>query len=217
MSSTKIELKKLQDLIQSKPDLLRKRKTDEIDGKKDESNSSDDESSEDDEHFVSSTQIELGKTEERIRFLMLDLNNEQVKNQDLSTKIVTLTDKLKTQDYTIQYTKDCIQFMNGDHDFSSAVSLRNITEYNRQIIENARKFFKIEREYKKIKEYTQIEPVIQTSYDLLITRTFDKIKTSYETINGSLNMVDKTMKMIRTLMYILLFTNIVTVCYSFSK
>jgi hypothetical protein len=214
-----MELKKLQELIQSKPDLLRKRNADEIDSKKNEkSDSSDDEScSDEDEHFVSSTQIELEKTEERVRFLMLDLNNEQVKNQDLSTKITDLTNKLKTQDYTIQYTKDCIQFMNGDHEFLNTVSLKNITEYNRQIIENARKFFKIEREYKKIKEYTQIDPVIQASYDLLITRTFDQIKISYETVNGSLNMVDKTMKMIRTLMYILLFTNIVTVCYSFSK
>jgi len=210
MTATSIELKKLQDLIQNNPDLLRKRKIEE------NKESSEDESS-DDEHFVSSTQIDLGKKEERLHFLTLDLNNEQVKNQELSTKITDLTNKLKTQEYTIQYTKDCIQFMNGDNFFSNTVSLKSITEYNLQIIENARKFFKIEREYKKIKEYTQIEPVIKASYDLIITRTFCQIKISYETVNGSLNMIDKTMSIIRTLMYILLFTNIVTICYSFNN
>ena len=63
MSSTKIELKKLQELIQSKPDLLRKQKTDK---EEEESNSDDDSCSDEDEHFVSSTQIELEKTEESL-------------------------------------------------------------------------------------------------------------------------------------------------------
>jgi len=234
------ELKKLQELIQINPNLLKKgeKKMERIDktkkkekekknhenkdDKKDEESdieTTDDDDNDSDytesdsEKFISSTNIDLEKAEDRIRYLMLDLNNEQLKSADLEEKINELNNKLKVQTSTIQYIKECIQFMNSDHSFPS-LSIKNVAEYNTNTIENARKMFKLEREYKKIKEYTNIDETIRTNYDLLITRTFMNTKNSYEKVNGSLNKIDQTIKFLTNMFYLLLLTNVATLLHN---
>ena len=222
------ELKKLQELIQINPNLLKKGekkmdKTKKKDKKEDEKKESDDEYESDDddssysesdsEKFISSTNIDLEKAEDRIRYLMLDLNNEQLKTADLEEKINELNNKLKVQTSTIQYIKECIQFMNSDHSFPS-LSIKNVAEYNTNTIENARKMFKLEREYKKIKEYTNIDETIRSNYDLLINRTFMNTKNAYEKVNGSLNKIDQTIKFLTNMFYLLLLTNVATILHN---
>jgi hypothetical protein len=225
------ELKKLQELIQINPNLLKKGekkmeridKTKKKDKKEDEKKESNDEYESDDndssysesdsEKFISSTNIDLEKAEDRIRYLMLDLNNEQLKTADLEEKINELNNKLKVQTSTIQYIKECIQFMNSDHSFPS-LSIKNVAEYNTNTIENARKMFKLEREYKKIKEYTNIDETIRSNYDLLINRTFMNTKNAYEKVNGSLNKIDQTIKFLTNMFYLLLLTNVATILHN---
>lgn len=235
------ELKKLQELIQINPNLLKKgekkieridktkkkekekknygNKNENKDDKKDEESdidSDDDDSSyveSESEKFISSTNIDLEKAEDRIRYLMLDLNNEQLKSSNLEEKINELNNKLKVQTTTIQYIKECIQFMNSDQSFPS-LSIKNVAEYNTNTIENARKMFKLEREYKKIKEYTNIDEAIRTNYDLLIIRTFTNTKNAYEKVNGSLNAIDQTIKFLTNMFYLLLLTNVATLLYN---
>jgi len=225
------ELKKLQELIQINPNLLKKGekkmeridKTKKKDKKEDEKKESNDEYESDDndssysesdsEKFISSTNIDLEKAEDRIRYLMLDLNNEQLKSADLEEKINELNNKLKVQTSTIQYIKECIQFMNSDHSFPS-LSIKNVAEYNTNTIENARKMFKLEREYKKIKEYTNIDETIRSNYDLLINRTFMNTKNAYEKVNGSLNKIDQTIKFLTNMFYLLLLTNVATILHN---
>ena len=236
------ELKKLQELIQINPNILKKgeKKIERIDktkkkekrnygnknenkedDKKDEESDGDSESDDNDsdyvesdsEKFISSTNIDLEKAEDRIRYLTLDLNNEQLKSSDLEEKINELNNKLKVQTSTIQYIKECIQFMNSDHSFPS-LSIKNVAEYNTNTIENARKMFKLEREYKKIKEYANIDETIRTNYDLLINRTFMNTKNAYEKVNGSLNKIDQTIKFLTNMFYLLLLTNVATILHN---
>ena len=237
------ELKKLQELIQINPNLLKKgekkieridktkkkekekknygNKNENKDDKKDEESETDIDSDDDDsdyvesdgEKFISSTNIDLEKAEDRIRYLTLDLNNEQLKSADLEEKINELNNKLKVQTTTIQYIKECIQFMNSDQSFPS-LSIKNVAEYNSNTIENARKMFKLEREYKKIKEYTNIDETIRINYDLLITRTFMNTKNAYEKVNGSLNKIDQTIKFLTNMFYLLLLTNVATILHN---
>ena len=136
-----------------------------------------------------------------------------MKSADLEEKLNELNNKLKVQTTTIQYIKECIQFMNSDHSFPS-LSIKNVAEYNTNTIENARKMFKLEREYKKIKEYTNIDETIRTNYDLLITRTFMNTKNSYEKVNGSLNKIDQTIKFLTNMFYLLLLTNVATLLHN---
>ena len=198
------ELKKLQEIIQQNPSLLENEDTD-TEEENYENEMNNDEI--DEERFISTKEIELQKMDEKIRYLRLDLNNEQLKNGEMEEKNKQLTTKLKSYEHTILYVKECIQFMNADHTFTLNVNIGNLVQYNTDIIESARKFFKIEREFKKIQEYPNVEETIKLNYDKLIQRTFDDIKKKYDKVNNALKQIDKSVNVMKFVFYLLIIIN----------
>lgn len=238
------ELKKLQEIIQQNPSLLEKlpsvtinkiytnatkpeetknemkneMKNDEMseDDIEDEDYVKDNEEDSDSEKFVSTKEIEMQKMDDKIRYLRLDLNNEQLKTAESEEKNKQLAAKLKSYENTILYVKECIQFINAEHTFTVNVNIGNLTQYNTDIIESARKFFKIEREFKKIQEYPNVEESIKTNYDKLIQRTFDDIKKNYDKVNNTLKQIDKSVSAIKFVFYLLILVNIFVLIYNLS-
>lgn len=235
------DLKKLQEIIQQNPSLLEKlpsvtiskiytkatnemKKNDEMseddiedeDYDNDNDNENDDTEDSDEERFVSTKEIEMQKMDDKIRYLRLDLNNEQLKTAESEEKNKQLAAKLKSYENTISYVKECIQFINAEHTFTVNVNIGNLTQYNTDIIESARKFFKIEREFKKIQEYPNVEESIKTNYDKLIQRTFDDIKKNYDKVNNTLKQIDKSVSAMKFVFYLLILVNIFVLIYNSS-
>ena len=215
------ELKKLQELIKNNPSVLEKGPqvtinkiyTDKNGISRDYSDSSD-ESSSDDEQYVSTKDITNDKLDNTIRYLKLDLNNEQLKSSDLEDKIKELNTQIKTYENNMNFVKECLQFLNSNHQFKNNISLHNITEYNDMIIESARAFFKIKREFEKINSYTNIDETIRSNYDILVIKKFNDIKESYNKVNNSLKSIDNTMKFMKGLLYFLAIMNLFTLIYN---
>jgi hypothetical protein len=171
----------------------------------------------DSEKFISTKEIELQKMDDTIRYLRLDLNNEQLRTAESEEKNKQLAAKLKSYENTILYVKECIQFINADHTFTINVNIGNLSQYNTDIIESARKFFKIEREFKKIQEYPNVEESIKTNYDKLIQRTFDDIKKKYDKVNNTLKQIDKSVSAMKFVFYLLILVNILVLIYNSSE
>jgi hypothetical protein len=240
------DLKKLQEIIQQNPTLLEKlpsvtinkiytkatkketnemKKNDEMSDddmddedyvNDNEDDNEDDTEDSDEERFVSTKEIELQKMDDKIRYLRLDLNNEQLKTAEWEEKNKQLAAKLKSYENTISYVKECIQFINADHTFTVNVNIGNLTQYNTDIIESARKFFKIERDFKKIQEYPNVEESIKSNYDRLIQRTFDDIKKNYDKVNNTLKQIDKSVSAMKFVFYLLILVNILVLIYNSS-
>jgi chromosome segregation ATPase len=155
--------------------------------------------------------------DDTIRYLRLDLNNEQLKTAESEEKNKQLAAKLKSYENTISYVKECIQFINADHTFTINVNIGNLSQYNSDIIESARKFFKIEREFKKIQEYPNVDESIKTNYDKLIQRTFDDIKKKYDKVNNTLKQIDKSVSAMKFVFYLLILVNILVLIYNSSE
>jgi hypothetical protein len=240
------DLKKLQEIIQQNPTLLEKlpsvtinkiytkatkkatnemKKNDEMSDddmddedyvNDNEDDNEDDTEDSDEERFVSTKEIELQKMDDKIRYLRLDLNNEQLKTAECEEKNKQLAAKLKSYENTILYVKECIQFINADHTFTINVNIGNLSQYNTDIIESARKFFKIERDFKKIQEYPNVEESIKSNYDRLIQRTFDDIKKNYDKVNNTLKQIDKSVSAMKFVFYLLILVNIFVLIYNSS-
>jgi hypothetical protein len=239
-SSSNNELKKLQEIIQQNPSLLEKlpsvtinniyknatkpeeaknemkNEDDDTEDEDYEENEEENEEDSDSEKFVSTKEIEMQKMDDKIRYLRLDLNNEQLKTAESEEKNKQLAAKLKSYENTILYVKECIQFINAEHTFTVNVNIGNLTQYNTDIIESARKFFKIEREFKKIQEYPNVEESIKTNYDKLIQRTFDDIKKNYDKVNNTLKQIDKSVSAMKFVFYLLILVNIFVLIYNLS-
>ena len=171
LNNQKIELKKLHEIIHDDPSVL-------------DSNDSSD--SEEDEHFISTKEVENHKLEEVNRYLKLDLNNMQLKNIELQEQLSKEIAKNKINELNLNYTKECLQFLNANYDFTSKIGLHNIMEYNKEVVDMARVFFRIEREYNKIKQYNNIEDILKNNYDILVTKKFEAIKVLYNNMSTPL-------------------------------
>jgi hypothetical protein len=108
-------------------------------------------------------------------------------------------------------------FINGTLERTVEYSGLPNFQYNTDIIESARKFFKIEREFKKIQEYTNVEESIKTNYDKLIQRTFDDIKKNYDKVNNTLKQIDKSVSVMKFVFYLLIIVNIFIMIYNSSE
>jgi len=166
--------------------------------------------------FVSKHEIEIEELDEVNRFLKLDLNNEKVRVAQLEEQCKTLVQKNKQNETTISYIKDCLDFETNNSTlmFETKFNIENITEYNTKIIDSARKFFKLEREYNKIKQYTNIDEDIKKSYDQIITNKFIELKKSYDSMNNSLNNISNTMKYMKLIIFLMFFINIIMIIYN---
>lgn len=194
------ELKKLHEMIQNDPSVLEKSNY--------ESDSETDSESDD---YISTKEVENQKLEDTIRYLKLDLNNEQLKTIELEEKLTKEVAKNKIHEMNLNYTKECLQFLNNNYNFNSNISLANIMDYNKEVIDMARQFFKIEREYNKIKQYNNIDMILKDNYDILVTSKFEEIKVSYNKTNYSLRKFKNTYNMI----YMLIIINFMMFAYIF--
>ena len=194
------ELKKLHNIIKNDPSLL---------DKKDSDSDSDSDSESDD--YISTKQVEIEKLEDNIRYLKLDLNNEKLKTMELEEKLLKEISNNKIHETNINYTKECLQFLNTNYNFNSNISLSNIMDYNKEVIDMARQFFKIEREYNKIKQYNNIDMILKDNYDILVTKKFEEIKVSYNKTNETL----KKFKYTYNIIYILMIINFMMFAYIF--
>jgi hypothetical protein len=190
------ELKKLHEMIQSDPSVL------------DKNNSESDYDSDD---YISTKEVENQKLEDTIRYLKLDLNNEQLKCIELEEKLMKEIAKNKMHETNINYTKECLQFLNSKYDFNTNISLSNIMDYNKEVIDMARQFFKIEREYNKIKQYNNIDMILKDNYDILVTFKFEEIRVSYYKTNNSL----RKFKHVYNIIYMLIIINFMMFAYIF--
>lgn len=194
-NKTTSELKILHEIIKNNPSLL--------ENKEDSSDISDDENN-----------YEMEKIENKFRFTQLELNNSLLEITELKETIVELTNKNKSYENSISYIKECLLFLNSEHQFNNNVSIQNITEYNKIIIDSARQFFKIEREYNKIKQYNNIDDMIKTNYDILITNKFNNIKKDYDKVNDMLKNIHTSMNVMKIIFYILVALNLFSFIYT---
>lgn len=190
LNNQKIELKKLHEIIHDDPSVL---------------DSNDPSDSEEDEHFISTKEVENHKLEEVNRYLKLDLNNAQLKNIELQEQLSKEIAKNKINELNLNYTKECLQFLNSNYDFNSKIGLHNIMEYNKEVVDMARIFFRIEREYNKIKQYNNIEEILKNNYDILVTKKFESIKVQYNNMSTPL----KNIKYVMYMLYILIIAIII--------
>lgn len=173
METKQTELKNLHEMIKNDPSVFNV-------------NESDSESDTESDDYISTKEVENQKLEETIRYLKLDLNNEKLKTIELEEQLMKEIAKNKIHEANINYTKECLQFLNGNYSFNSNINLSNIMDYNKEVIDMARQFFKIEREYNKIKQYNNVEIILKDNYDMLVTKKFEEIKTKYNKTNGTL-------------------------------
>jgi hypothetical protein len=184
--------------------------------KKNISNSTESDSeSEDSDGYVAKHEIEIEELDKANRFLKLDLNNEKVKSTQLESQVKTLTEKIKKNDSTISYVKECLEFMEIKNViFETTFNFENITEYNNKIIDAARIFFKLEREYNKIKAFDNIDDDIKKSFDQTVTKKFTELKKSYDLMNNSLQTISNTMKYMKLFVFVMFVLNILMFIYN---
>ena len=192
LNNQKIELKKLHEIIHDDPSIL-------------DSNDSSDSEEDEHEHFISTKEVENHKLEEVNRYLKLDLNNMQLKNIELQEQLSKEIAKNKINELNLNYTKECLQFLNSNYDFTSKIGLHNIMEYNKEVVDMARIFFRIEREYNKIKQYNNIEDILKNNYDILVTKKIEAIKIQYNDRNSPL----RNIKYVMYMLYILIIAIII--------
>lgn len=161
------------------------------------------------EEYVSKREIEIEKLDETIRYLKLDLNNEQVKTSELQELLKKEMELRKSYEQTIHYMKDYVEFMKNEP-FQFVLNLKNITDYNTEIILSAKKYLDIETSYKHLvrAENNIVDPVIKSYHDKDIQQKYKDIKKSYENMNSSLVSVGKKFVFMKTVIYILLFLNL---------
>lgn len=161
------------------------------------------------EEYISKREIEIQKLDDTIRYLKLDLNNEQVKTSELEELLKKEIELRKSYEQTIQYMKDYVEFMKNEP-FQFALNLKNITDYNTEIISSAKKYLDIEISYKNLvrPENNIVDSVIKSYHDKDIQQKFKEIKKSYENMNSSLVSIGKKFVFMKTIIYILLFVNL---------
>lgn len=161
-----------------------------------------------DEEYVSKREIEIEKLDETIRYLKLDLNNEQVKNVEMKEELDEEKNLRESYEQTIEYVKDYVSFMENEP-FNFVLNMKNITDYNCEIISSAKKYLDIEKAYKNLirKENNIVESFIKTHHDKEIHQKFGEIKKSYENMNSSLVSIGKKFVFMKSLIFILLILN----------
>ena len=198
METKQTELKNLHEMIKNDPSVFNVNETDS-------------ESDAESDDYISTKEVENQKLEETNRYLKLDLNNEKLKTIELEEQLMKEIAKNKIHETNINYTKECLQFLNSNYSFNSNISLSNIMDYNKEVIDMARQFFKIEREYNKIKQYNNIEMILKDNYDMLVTKKFEEIKIAYNKTNGAL----RKFHYMHSIIYLLFIINFIMFAYIF--
>jgi hypothetical protein len=223
---------KLQEFIKLNPNALPKNNhawdeadSEDIDNKYEESS--------EEEEFVSKKEIEIGKLEDQIRYLKLDLNNEQLRVHELTDLLKYAEKENEIISTTSKFVTDYISFMEIKP-FEFDINFNNLLDYNHKIIESAKQFASIENLYENIKEYKPIDMpskdfkpddykkwilaqtskkyVQKTIYDYHIKdveHKYTKIKTSYEDMKVSLKKLNEKMKLMKMFIVFLVVVNLV--------
>lgn len=196
----------------------------------------------DDEDFVSKKEIEIGKLEDQIRYLKLDLNNEQLRVHELEDLMKCLTIESEIYINNIKFTKDYIA-LSITKPFDCDINMKNLLSYNTEMIESTKQFEKVNELYKNLINYEAIsfpstkdltsenstykkwllhhsnrkcvDKVIYDYYVPHIKEKFQEIKTSHENMKNSLLSLNKRMEIMKKFIIVLCIINFLLLLFSF--
>jgi uncharacterized coiled-coil protein SlyX len=174
----------------------------------------DEDVSEDDkEEFVSKKEIEIGKLEEQIRYLKLDLNNEQLKSHSLTETLHKRDIQVAIQSQTIRFICDMISFTSYKIDESA-----NMVDITKRFVDFQSTYQHLlshepfDDEYDKnmddYKHKKYVNRVIYAYYLPTLNQKYTEIKTSYEQLIQSMKMANQTMLYMKIAIVILFVTNL---------
>lgn len=197
----------------------------------------------DDDDFVSKREIEIGKLEDQIRYLKLDLNNEQLRVHELEELVKCSEIESEIYMNNIKFTKDYIS-LSITKSFHSDMNISNLLTYSNEMMESTKQFDKVNELYKNLISYEPIsfpttkdltsqnstykkwllynskrkcvDKVIYEYYLPHIKEKFQEIKTSYEKMKNSLASLNKRMEMMKKFIFVLCIINFILLLFSFS-
>lgn len=219
---------KLQEFIKKNPSSLP------LHNENEDNSEIDSEESADDDDFVSKREIEIGKLEDQIRYLKLDLNNEQLRVHDLEELLKCSEIESEIYMNNIKFTKDYIS-LSIIKPFHSDINMTNLLSYSNEVIEATQQFDKVNHLYKNLMSYEPIsfpttkdltsenstykkwllfnskrkcvDRVIYEYYVPHIKDNFQEIKVSYDNMKNSLASLNKRMEMMKKFIFVLCIVN----------
>lgn len=181
----------------------------ESDDEESESDKHDEHEKSEDDKYVSKKEIDIEKLEDKVRYLKLDLNNEQLKVTDLEEALSKETALRSRYEKMIQYTNDSINFIQ----YKPFTSVPFNYDYNTEMIQTTKRFNEIETIYKKLLKWkhelddnqnnqNNNDHKILDHFDREIRLKFDELQQSYQRSTQSLLSFAKKMS---TMKYVILF------------
>lgn len=202
------------------------------------------ESENDDDDFVSKREIEIGKLEDQIRYLKLDLNNEQLRVHELEELLKCSDIESEIYVNNINFSKDYIS-LSITKPFHSDINMTNLLSYSNEVIEATKQFDKVNHLYKNLISYEPIsfpttkdltsenstykkwllfnskrkcvDRVIYEYYVPHIKEKFQEIKLSYDNMKNSLASLNKRMEMMKKFIFVLCIVNFVLLLFSIAR
>ena len=182
---------------------------------KEEEEDDDDKDEDDEEEYVSKKEIEIEKLQDTIRYLKLDLNNEQVKNDELTKESIVC----KYYSKLIHHISDSTKFLEYK---SFSLKMDYLSGYNVEIIRITKLYHVMESSYRELMKsknelYTQFSELNLSDFHILhllnyfesqIRLKFDELHLSYQRVNKTLTSFSKKMEMMKYLIIFLFLSNL---------
>lgn len=204
--------------------------------------SDDDDMESDDDEFVSKKDLEIGKLEDQIRYLKLDLNNEQLRVHELEEISLCMNTEVEIYMNNINFVKDFISLI-IIKPFRTDINLANLLSYSNEMIDSTQQFEKVQTLYKHLTSYDPVsfpstrdfksvdstykkwllfnskrkcvDATIYNYHMPQIKEKFQEIKTSYEIMKNSLKSLNKKMEMMKMFIFVLCIVNFVLLMLRF--
>lgn len=194
-------------------------------------NFNDDESESGDE-YVSKKDIDIQKLEDTVRYLKLDLNNEQLKVEELNELLKKETNLRQHYAKLNKYTKEYINFMQYKPFTSDYFS--NYATYNLELIQVTKLYNEMEASFRKLLRWKQelsametemvmkmndnkdekVEKVVLNNTDILdyfdreVRSKFDELSKSYQNTNQRLMSFAQKMVTMKYIIILLFLSNL---------
>ncbi len=198
--ASNMNVQELQEYIRDHPRVLNKESKEEEkveikSHKKRKTESDSDEDEKNIEEYISKNEVEIEKLEDTIRYLKLDLNNEQLKVNDLTDLLKEEGDTRYRYETVLEYVMECIRFMERKPFF---IEHKGRVKYNVELIELSKKYSEMEKVYHSLldrkktfyisrneKEKLDCSPIYE-KYDKEIRQKYRELDNSYKEINERL-------------------------------
>lgn len=183
-----------------------------------------DSDNESDEEYVSKKEIDIQKLEDIVRYLKLDLNNEQLKVEELNESLKKESKLRQHYAKLNKFTKEYIYFM--QYKPFTFTNYTNYTTYNTELIQVTKMYHEMEATFRKLLRWKQelvtleIELTKETddkndkNTDILdyfereIRSKFDDLNKSYQNVNQRLTSFAQKMMMMKYIIIFLFLSNL---------